>query len=115
MLLLRESNTIRCDMKETKDDYVLKLDLPGYQKENIKIMLEDGYLKVTASQEKESEQEEKYIIRERFHGELARSFYLGKGINQEEITANYEHGVLKIKLAKLSKREIEEKGRILIA
>ena len=55
----RESAIMKTDIKEKKDKYIIEMDLPGYEKENIKLSLKDGYLEVTAEVNKEDENEEK--------------------------------------------------------
>ena len=49
----RESAIMKTDIKEKKDKYIIEMDLPGYQKENINLSLKDGYLEVSAKVEKE--------------------------------------------------------------
>lgn len=110
MLLQRKHDPMKCDIREKKDRYLLEINLPGFQKENLKAYVENGYLIVSATQDKESKEEQNKFIRcERYHGELKRSFYIGKDINQEDIKATYQHGVLKLILPK-----IEEKAKEVI-
>ena len=107
---------MKCDIQEKKDKYLLEINLPGFQKENLKAHVENGYLIVSATQDEESkETQKKYVRCERYHGELSRSFYIGKDIKQEEITATYQHGVLKLTLPKKDPKAVEEKKQIQIA
>ena len=79
----KESRLMKTDIKEKKDKYIIDVDLPGYEKENIDIEIENGYLKVTAKATKdvdESDEDEKYIHKERFYGECSRSFYVGNDV-----------------------------------
>ena len=94
----RESSIMKTDIKEKKDKYIIVMDLPGYEKENINLSLNDGYLEVTAEVEKEenSDEDEKFVHKERYYGHCSRSFYVGDQIKEEEISAEFKNGTLKI-------------------
>ena len=106
--LKKEHNLMKTDIKEKKDKYEIKMDLPGYEKDNINISLNDGYLNISAKVEKEdnSGDDEKFVRRERFYGECSRSFYVGDSIKEEDIDAEFKNGTLRIDVPK---KEIEEK------
>ncbi len=95
---------MRTDIKETKSAYKLAIDLPGYEKENIKVTLEQGVLTVSAekkSELKEEDEEEHKLIRsERYVGINSRSWFVGEDIKQEDIKAKYKNGVLNLTIAK---------------
>ena len=100
------NDIMKTDVKVVGDNYLLDISIPGYEKENIKLELENGYLTVTAEQNSESDSEdkkEKYIRRERYYGKCSRTFYVGDGLTEEEIKASYKNGVLEITLPKVSK------------
>ena len=59
----RESAIMKTDIKEKKDKYIIEMDLPGYEKENIKLSLKDGYVEVTAEVNKEDENETNHNYR----------------------------------------------------
>lgn len=95
---------MKTDVRMVGDNYLLDVSVPGYEKENIKLELERGYLTITATNSKEEDtSKEKYIRRERYYGKCSRSFYVGDGITEEEIDATYKNGVLTIKIPKVSK------------
>ncbi len=97
----KEKNLMKTDIKEKKDKYVIEMDLPGFEKENIKLELNNGYLTITGKQEnKIDEEEEKYVHKERFYGECTRSFYVGDNIKEEDIDAEFKNGTLKIDVPK---------------
>ena len=104
----KEHHLMKTDIKEKKDKYIIEMDLPGYEKENINLELNNGYLEISAKVEKEDNQEddEKFVRRERFYGECSRSFYVGEDITHEDINAEFKNGILKIEVPK---KEIEEK------
>ena len=86
-----ESRVMKTDIKEKKDKYVIDMDLPGYEKEDIKIEIQDGYLTVHAKANKaETDKEEgKYVRKERYYGECSRSFYVGEDVTEEDIKAKF--------------------------
>lgn len=97
----KQSNLMKTDVKEKKDKYEIKVDMPGFEKENINLSLNNGYLEISAKMDKEdNEEEEKYVRRERFCGECSRSFYVGDEITEEDIKAEFKNGLLKIDIPK---------------
>ena len=111
----RESKLMKTDIKEKKDKYILDIDLPGYEKEDIKIEVDNGYLIVNAktSHHKDEKEEGKYVRKERFVGECSRSFYVGEDVKQEDIKASFRNGTLKIEIPKKDEpKELPEKKYI---
>ena len=111
----RESSIMKTDIKEKKDKYVIEMDLPGYEKENINLTLKDGYLEVSAKVEKEekSEENEKFVHKERFFGTCSRNFYVGDQITEQDIHAEFKNGILKVDIPKKEvKKELPEAKRI---
>ncbi len=96
-------NVMRTDVKENDAGYELHIDLPGFQKENVKAELKDGYLTICARSGQDTEQKDEegtYIRRERYCGTCSRSFYVGREVTQEDIRAKFEDGILKISVPK---------------
>lgn len=88
--------SMKTDIKDNDNDYEFLIELPGFNKEEIKVAFEDGYLTVTAKREnKVEDNNDKYVRRERIYGEYTRSFYIGE-IDESKISANYIDGVLKL-------------------
>ncbi len=113
----REHSIMKTDIKEKDNEYVIEMDLPGYEKENIDLELEDGYLKVSAKVEKEenNNENEKFVHKERFYGECSRSFYVGEDIKEEDIKAEFKNGILKVDIPKKEvKGELPEAKKIQI-
>lgn len=114
----RESAIMKTDIKEKKDRYIIEMDLPGYEKENINLELKEGYLEVSAKVEKEQNEEDKhdrYIHKERFYGHCSRNFYVGEDIKEEDIFAEFKNGTLKITIPKKEEhQELPEKRHIQI-
>ncbi len=111
-----ESKVMKTDIKEKKDKYLIDIDLPGYEKEDIKMEISDGYLTVHASVNKELDDEKekgKYVRKERYVGECSRSFYVGENVKEEEIKAKFKNGTLTIEVPKKDdKKELPEKKYI---
>ena len=97
---LRTMTTMATDIFETKDGYEIEMDLPGFKKEEISISLEDGNLTIQAAKGLDEDEKEKksgrYIRRERYAGACSRSFYVGEGVTEEDIKAEFKHGILKL-------------------
>ena len=107
-----ESKIMKTDIKEHENNYSIVVDLPGYNKEDIKVSVEDGYLTIHATMNSENEEKEKgkFVRRERYFGECSRSFYVGDDITTEVIKASYKNGSLKLEVPKKEERkEIPEK------
>ncbi|MBO6302274.1 MAG: Hsp20/alpha crystallin family protein [Ruminiclostridium sp.] len=97
------ATVMKTDVRETESGYELEVDLPGIQKENVKVKLDEGYLTITASTtDKKDEKDKKgnYIRRERFSGSYSRSFYVGDNITENDVKARFENGVLMLDIPK---------------
>lgn len=108
---------MKTDIEEKDDKYLIAMDLPGYEKENINIEVEDGYLKIHAKTDttKEEGKESKYVRRERYVGECSRSFYVGDDVESDDIKATFRNGTLQLEVPKKEeKKELPEKKYIQI-
>lgn len=104
------SHLMRTDIKETDKEYIFQIEVPGFTKENIKMNLEDGYLNIEAVKEKNTNEEGKYLRKERYYGSVSRSFYVGEDVTEEDVHANMNNGVLTISINKnVQKKEKEKK------
>ena len=102
-----KSNTtglMQTDIKESDTEYEIIINLPGFKKENVKGELKDGYLVITATNaEDDTDENVKYLCRERYSGGCSRSFYVGEEITQQDIKAKFENGVLTFIVPKIDK------------
>lgn len=104
------SHLMRTDIKETENEYVFQIEVPGFAKENIKMNLENGYLNVEASSIKNTNEEGKYLRKERHFGTISRSFYIGEDVSEEDVKASLDNGILSISINKnVEKKEKEKK------
>ena len=92
----------RTDIRDAGDKFILEAELPGFEKEDIKLDLKDGILTISAEHNENSDQKDEkgnYIRRERRYGSFSRSFDV-TGIDENGITAAYKNGVLELSLPK---------------
>ena len=110
-------NMMKTDIRETDNSYELEVDLPGFKKDEINVQLKDGYLTLTAAKGLDKDSQDKkgnYIRKERYAGTMSRSFYVGEAVNEEDVHAKYEDGILKISVPKKEPEKIEKNGYISI-
>ena len=98
---------MKTDIRENEKSYVIDVDLPGFEKENIKVDVEDGYLNINAKIDSSNNEEEKgkFIRRERYVGECSRSFYVGEDIESDDIKASFKNGILTLEVPKVEEEE----------
>lgn len=96
------ASLFRTDVSDLGDAYKLEAELPGFNKEDININIEDERMTISVERKAESEDNKpNYLRRERFYGSYSRSFDLS-GIDADKISASYTDGVLSLNLPKLS-------------
>lgn len=107
-------NLMKTDVQETETDYVVDIDLPGFQKDEIRMQLEDGNLTVSAAKSLDRDEKSEngnYVRRERYAGSMSRSFYVGNHVTEEDIHPRYENGILSFHIPKEKPVAVEEKTR----
>lgn len=95
-------NTRKTDIKDEGGRFVLEAELPGFDKNDIKLDIDDGFLTLTAERSSENEDKDsdgRYIRRERSYGSYRRSFDIS-GIDTDKIDAEYKNGILTVALPK---------------
>lgn len=108
---------MKTDVKEIEGGYQVAVEMPGFDKSEISVELDKGYLTITASKDlnkDEQDENDKYIRRERYMGTMQRSFYVGESVQQEDIKARYENGVLKLEIPKEDVQKIQQNKYIAI-
>ncbi|MGQ0579809.1 MAG: Hsp20/alpha crystallin family protein [Betaproteobacteria bacterium] len=93
---------IKMDVKEKNGSYVVRADIPGVKKEDIKVTVDGNMVSIAAEVKREKEEKEgEHVIRsERYHGEVSRSFSLGQDVDEGATQAKYADGVLELTLPK---------------
>ena len=105
-----EKNLMKTDIRDTGSGYELDIDLPGFKKEEIKAKVENGYLTISAEKgldKDEKDEKGAYIRRERYVGQCSRSFYIGEGVEQKDIRAKFEDGILKLSVPKKEQPKLD--------
>lgn len=105
-----KSNDMKCDVYEKDGNYNIEMDIPGYDKKDIKIECNDGVLIISAeksSEVNEEDKDKKYIRRERVYGKVSRTFSF-TDINEDAIKAEFNNGTLKVIVPKLEKTQTKK-------
>lgn len=103
---------MKTDVRETDKSFEVSVDLPGIKKEDIELSLRDGYLTISADKGMEKNTEDKkgrLIRKERYTGAMERSFFVGEDLTEEDITAKFDNGVLKLSIPKKEEKKPEHK------
>jgi HSP20 family protein len=94
------------DLIEAADHFVLKVDLPGLGEEDVNLEVEDGTLTISGERKAVQESEEGGVRRyERAFGAFARSVSLPQGIDPEQVSAEFDRGVLSVRIPKPEERK----------
>lgn len=87
------------DLIEHADEYILRADLPGYDRDDIDVTLRDRTLTIRADRSEETSAADAHFVRrERHHESITRSIELPEAVDPESVTATYDHGVLEVTL-----------------
>jgi len=99
-----QTNMLRTDVKADEERFYLEIELPGYNKDEIKMTFEKGYLTVEVTK-KENQDKTKYLVRERTEKDWRRTFYIGS-IDEKQLYAVYhDNGILTVSYPKKKKSE----------
>ena len=101
-----ESWGIPLDIQRTGDDIVVTASLPGVDKENVDVTIEDSVLTVRASVDEQAESKDGgFLLRERRTGSFYRAVHLPESVDAEKTSSTYKDGVLTIRLPKLEEKK----------
>ena len=110
-------NLMKTDVRETDESYELYVDLPGFTKDEISVELKNGYLTIQAAKgldKDQSDKKGKYIRQERYAGACSRTFYVGEGVQPEDVTASFENGILQLSVPKAAKKQLPKNTSVTI-
>lgn len=110
-------NLMKTDIRETDTNYELAIDLPGFKKDEIHIELKNGYLTISAAKGLDKDDQDKkgrYIRRERYAGQMSRSFYVGDGLEPKDVNASFEDGILRLSMPKAAPKQLPQQTSIAI-
>jgi len=104
-------DSFKVDVKDCKDNYVISAELPGVNKQDIKVEVEDNKVTISAQTQKISEEksDEKVVRSERYYGWMSRSIRLEQAVKTDGSSAKYDNGVLTLTLPKVE----NHRGRFL--
>ena len=100
--MMADQKPMKVDVRDEGDRFTLEADMPGMNKDDVKVEVNEGVLTISAQYNQTEEQkndEGKYVYRERRCGSMSRSFNV-EGIQEDGITAEFRDGVLKLNLPK---------------
>ncbi len=110
--IMTRNEDLKCDIYEKDGKYHLEMDIPGFEKDNINVECENGYLTITAAKEQtKDDSNKKYIRKERSYSKYQRSFYVGD-INPDDIKADFKNGILNVVIPVLEKKDNKSKIQI---
>ena len=102
---------MKTDIREKDGRYLLDIDLPGYQKEDIKIAIFNGNLTISAEHNESNEEKDakgNFLRKERYSGSCSRTFYVGDAIKESDIHASFNNGILTVDFPSEAKKQEEE-------
>lgn len=88
------------DIVETKEEYIAEVELPGFELADMNIKLEKHVLRISSKYQNCDEGKKRYIIKERVCKEFERTLSIGSDINEDEIKATLNNGILRIVMPK---------------
>ena len=106
---LIKNNNLSVDIIEKENEFELTADLPGFDKKEINLSIQNKVLSLIANHKSSSDSKESYRLRERNSKSFNRSFTLPENVIEEKINAKFKNGSLKITLPKVEKIEPEIK------
>jgi HSP20 family protein len=90
------------DVQENKDNFTVRVELPGLRREDIEVSLEDGTLTISGERKAETPAEGTEVLRqERFFGKFSRALNLPAPVAADKVKAQYKDGILTVTLAKV--------------
>ena len=102
------------DLYEDENNVVAEMSLPGINPDDIDIAIEGDYLRISGTREEKEEKKDKHFYsKEIRHGSFERVLNLPEAVNENEVEAEYENGVLKVTMPKM-KEENKEKTKIVV-
>lgn len=97
---------LKTNVEEKENEYEFTVEVPGIEKKDINITLENGYLSIVAT--KNYSEEKNYIRKEIREGKYSRAFYIGNECDEENVKASFENGLLFITIPKKVEKETKK-------
>lgn len=97
------------NLVETDDEYEVSLELPGFDRDDLEVTVEQGVLNISGRRTAEHDQEARtYHLRERATGQFSRSFSLPNSVDAGDVTAEFDRGLLKVHLPKQAEARVRK-------
>ena len=110
---LKKQSLPAVNVKETDKNFEIEVAAPGLSKKDFKITVDNGVLTISSEKKEEKEQKEKDYTRKEFsYSSFSRSFTLPENVNEDDVKANYENGLLKLDVAKRVITQTKDKKAI---
>jgi len=113
----RNFDVMKTDIHEKDGYYNLDIELPGYNKQDVNIEINNGYLTVNAKHEFSNEEKDtkgNLVRSERSFGSCSRSFYVGDNIKANDVNAKFDNGMLYINVPSIEQKASETKQLVQI-
>lgn len=110
------TQVMKSDIIEKDGQYMIDIELPGYEKKDVQAELKDGYLTINAHKDQTVENKDEktnYIRKERYTGSCSRTFYVGEDIKEDSIKAGFKDGILRLVIAKPEAKPVEDTRKLI--
>lgn len=107
---------MKTDVLEKDGQYLLDIELPGYEKKDVQAELKDGYLTIEANKDQTIENKDEksnFVRKERYTGSMKRTFYVGEDVKEEDIQAAFKDGILKVAINKPDVKKLEDQKKLI--
>jgi HSP20 family protein len=104
----RKGFPVRMDLVKENDEFKIMAELPGMEKDKIKIMVENGVLTISGERTRGQDNGHEVLRSERFYGNFTRSFTLPESIDKSGISADYKNGLLEVTLPIIEEEKPKE-------
>lgn len=106
-------NSFNSELKEDNSNYYIKAELPGLEKENIDVSIDNNKVSIRAEKKEEIEEDDiRYDFSEINYGSFSRTFSLSTPVNSENVKASFKNGILNLTIPKLTSSERTSKINI---
>lgn len=97
------------NVSEKEDKYLVEVSAPGFNKDEFKVEITDGILTISGEHKEEKKEEDKNFSRKEFnYGSFKRSFSLTESVDEDQIGAKYENGILRLQLPKTKPTKLKQ-------
>ncbi len=107
---------MRTDILEKDGQYLLDIELPGYSRDEVQAELKEGYLTIAAVKQNTVESHDvktNYVRKERYTGNMKRTFYVGDEVTEKDVQAAFKDGILKVMINKPKPKELTDERKFI--